>query len=138
VEVTLPPGADTVRWTCPVPAGLTTEIKRSPRIERLVPAVEPKLTPFASRNPLPLIYTRVPPAVGPTVAPKYVMTGGAGASTMNATGALVPTEVVPVMPTLPGVPAGATTLIVLSPETATLRPGVLPKLTPLAPMNPSP
>ena len=64
----VPPGVVTVTSTVPVPAGEVAEIEVALLTTTPVAALAPKCTAVAPVNPVPVIVTLVPPAVGPDVA----------------------------------------------------------------------
>ena len=63
----VPPGATTVTFTVPVPAGLTAVIVVGLTTVTSVAGVVPKLTAVAPVKPVPVIVTTVPPAGEPEV-----------------------------------------------------------------------
>ncbi len=75
----MPNGVVTVTSTVPVPAGLSAVIEVSLTTLTFVAAVVPKSTAVAPVNPVPVIVTRVPPAVEPLVGLRPVTTGAAAA-----------------------------------------------------------
>ena len=74
--VEVPPGVVTMTSTVPLPGGLLTAICL-PESELIIPATPPKLTMVASARLVPLIVTRVPPAVGPVAGETPVTAGAA-------------------------------------------------------------
>jgi hypothetical protein len=102
-------------------------------------AVPPKLTADAPVNPLPVIATLVPPAVGPAFGFTFVTMGPfAYVYWSPAPVALVPPGVVTVTSTVPAACAGAVAVIDVSLLTVKVVAAVAPKLTALAPVKPVP
>ncbi len=73
----VPPGVVTVTSTVPVPAGLSAVIVVPLTTVRFVAGVVPKSTAVAPVKPVPVIVTRVPPAVEPLVGLRPVTVGAA-------------------------------------------------------------
>src|SRR6478735_9103093 len=102
-------------------------------------AVAPKLTAVAPVNPVPVIVTDVPPAVGPLVGLTLVTVGAAkNVNWSLALVALVPLGVVTVMSTVPALCAGDVAVIDVALLTVNEAAAVAPKLTAVAPVNPVP
>ena len=79
----MPPGVVTVTSTTPVPAGLSAVIDVSLTTVTFVAAVVPKSTAVAPVKPVPVIVTKVPPAVEPLVGLRPVTVGAAAAVYVN-------------------------------------------------------
>ena len=75
----MPAGVVTVTSTTPVPAGLSAVIVVSLTTMRSVAAVVPKSTTVAPVKPVPVIVTKVPPAVEPLVGLRPVTVGATAA-----------------------------------------------------------
>ena len=75
----VPAGVVTVTSTIPVPEGLLAVISVPLTTVTLVAAVLPKSTAVAPVNAEPVMVTKVPPPVGPTVGLMPVTDGAAGA-----------------------------------------------------------
>jgi hypothetical protein len=76
-EADVPVGVVTVTLTVPVPAGDTAVICVFESTVNEVAAVPPNATAVAPLNPVPVIFTDVPPATGPTVGLMLVTCGTA-------------------------------------------------------------
>ena len=79
-------GVVTVTLTTPVPAGLSAVIEVSLTTVRSVAAVVPKSTAVAPVNPVPVIVTKVPPAVVPLVGLRPVTVGAVGGAVRELIG----------------------------------------------------
>jgi hypothetical protein len=135
----VPAGVVTVTSTVPEPAGEVAVTWVSETTVKPVAAVDPKLTPVAPVNPVPVIVTSVPPAAGPEVG-LIPVTVGPDATYVKRSPAwvgLVPAGVVTVTSTMPD-PAGETAVTSVSETTLKLVATVDPKLTPVAPVKPEP
>ena len=71
----VPIGVVTVTSTTPVPGGLMTVIVVALTTVISVPGLVPKWTPVAPVKPVPVIVTKVPPAVGPPLGLRLVTAG---------------------------------------------------------------
>jgi len=129
----VPAGVVTVTLTEPaLPAGLVT-VTCVPVSPETLTAVPPKLTLVAPARLVPVSVTVVPPPVDPLAGFIPVSTGG-GTTYVNDSALEVPAGVVTVTLTGPGSPGGLVTVtcVPVSPLIVT---GVLPKLTPVAPVR---
>ena len=72
-----PPVLATVTSTVPDPAGATAVIDVAELTVTLVAAVDPNFTVLPEANPVPVMVTDVPPAVGPLLGLIAVTVGGA-------------------------------------------------------------
>jgi hypothetical protein len=97
----------------------------------------PNATLIAPVNPLPVITTVVPPAVGPIVGEIPVITGGTAwyVHTSALTSTLVPPGVVTMMLCARAAWAGEQAVIVVSDTTLTLVAATAPNVTLVAPVN---
>jgi hypothetical protein len=141
VEIALvPPGVVTVTLTTPAAwAGDLIVILVLEFTVRLVPAVVPKLTAVAPVNPVPVMVTRVLPALGPLIGEILVTVGRAAYVNLSpATITLVPPGVVTLTSTIPAAWVGEVMVILVLEFTVRLVPGVVPNLTAVAPVNPVP
>ncbi len=133
----VPAGVVTVTSTVPVPAGLSAVIVVSLTTVRFVAGVVPKSTAVAPVKLVPVIVTRVPPAVGPLVGLTPVTVGATAAVYVKSSAedvADVPPGVVTVTSTVP-VPAGLSAVIVVPLTTVRFVAGVVPKSTAVAPVK---
>ena len=71
----VPPGVVTVISTVAAECAGEVAWIRVPLLDRMVPAVPPKLTAVAPVNPVPLMVTELPPAVVPLVGETEVIVG---------------------------------------------------------------
>jgi hypothetical protein len=136
----VPPGVVTVTSTVPAePAGEVAVTLVSLATVNDVAAVLPKLTAVAPVNPLPVIVTAVPPAIGPPAGETPVTTGAAMYVKWSAElVAEVPPGVVTVTSTVPASPAGEVALMLVGLTTVTSVAALVPKLTVTGAMNPVP
>src|SRR5205807_2291967 len=132
----VPPGVVTVISTVPAdPAGETAVSFVALTNVTEVPAFAPNLTVAPLTNPVPVIVTVVPPAVGPADGLTAVTAGTAALLYLSAVPvALVPPGVVTVISTLPADPAGETAVSFVALTNVTEVPAFAPNLT-VAPLT---
>ena len=107
----MPSGLVTVTLTTPEPTGDVAVIWLAELTVYAVAAISPNLTAVISINPVPVIVTAVPPAVGPLAGVMRVIAGMSVYVNWPATtGVLVPSGLVTVTLTIPE-PAGDVAVI---------------------------
>src|SRR5579862_8717355 len=126
----LPPGPETVTSTVPVPVGDVAVIEVGEVIAATVALAVPNVTVSPVLNPVPVIVTLVPPAVGPVGGDTDVTVGRGVVYVYESDGpvALVPPAPVTVTLTVPA-PAGDVTVIEVVEPTTTSVPWAAPNVT---------
>jgi hypothetical protein len=131
----VPPEVVTVTSTVPAaPAGAVAVIWVALLTVKPVAAFAPKLTAVAPVNPVPLIVTLVPPAVGPDAGLTPVTEGAYLKTSLEFVALLPPPGMVTVTSTAPD-PAGEVAVIDVALLTVNVVAAVPPKLTAVAPVK---
>jgi hypothetical protein len=131
----VPPGVVTVISMVPADcAGAVAVILLELLMVKVLAAVPPKLTAVAPVNPVPLIVTLVPPAVGPEAGLTLVTEGTYLKTSLEFVALVPPPGIVTVTSTAP-VPAGEVAVIDVALLTVKLLAAVPPKLTAVAPVK---